>query len=60
MLLRLWSGGRYMHPGNQLVIPNEAPRFFFPAAVWRARDAVRDLLFAALSIQLSGIRISEL
>jgi hypothetical protein len=27
-------------------IPNGVPRFFFPAAVWRARDAVRDLLFA--------------
>jgi len=28
------------------VIPNEVPRFFFPAAFWRARDAERDLLFA--------------
>src|SRR5271168_2913991 len=27
------------------VIPNEVPRFFFPAALWRARDAERDLLF---------------
>jgi hypothetical protein len=26
------------------VIPNEVPRFFFPAALWRARDAERDLL----------------
>ena len=31
---------------EQLVIPNGVPRFFFPAAVWRARDAERDLLFA--------------
>ena len=28
------------------VIPNEVPRFFFPAAVRRARDAERDLFFA--------------
>jgi hypothetical protein len=30
------------------VIPTEVPRFFFPAALWRARDAGRDLLSAAL------------
>jgi len=28
------------------VIPNGLPRFFFPAAVRRARDVARDLLFA--------------
>src|SRR5208282_4811888 len=28
------------------VVPNGVPRFFFPAALWRARDAQRDLLFA--------------
>ena len=27
------------------VIPNDVPRFFFRAEFWRARDAVRDLLF---------------
>src|SRR5271168_4855482 len=31
-------------PEESRVIPNEVPRFFFPAAVWRARDAERDLL----------------
>ena len=30
---------------KRTVIPNEVPRFFFTAAVWRARDAERDLLF---------------
>jgi hypothetical protein len=28
------------------VIPTVVPRFFFPAAVWRARDGETDLLFA--------------
>jgi len=36
------------------VIPNGVPRFFFPAAGWRARDAERDLLFAE---QLTALAI---
>src|SRR6202167_2188858 len=28
--------------------PNEVPHFFFPAAVWRARDAARDVLSPAV------------
>src|SRR5271170_2872894 len=30
----------------QRVIPTAVPRFFFRAGLWRARDGVRDLLFA--------------
>jgi hypothetical protein len=29
---------------NERVIANAVPRFLFPAAVWRARDAERDAL----------------
>ena len=33
------------------VIPNEVPRIFFPVAVWRARDAERDLAFLRYSLE---------
>jgi hypothetical protein len=38
--LRGWRNGELR------VISNAVPRFFFPAAVWRARDVERDLLFS--------------
>jgi hypothetical protein len=40
------SGITVRRNSEQRVIPNGVPRFFFPAAVWRARDAERDLLSA--------------
>jgi hypothetical protein len=40
------------------VIPNGVPRFFFPAAFGRARDAQRDLLFVETS-RLVAVRSVE-
>jgi hypothetical protein len=41
--------------GESRVIPNAGPRFFFPAALWRARDAARPARRREAGLPQAGI-----